>query len=114
MACWPLCRCVAGLVLITRYPLGPFKPLDDVVRQLLVPLFRSARIWQLFVISALAGIGEEFLFRGVVQAGAEQFFGSPWLALADRQPVIWPGAPDHRDICRPGRPDRRSIWAGFG
>ena len=73
---------VAGLVLITRYPLGPLKALDGVVRQFLVPLFRPARLWQLFVIAALAGIGEESLFRGVVQAGVEQFSGSPWLALA--------------------------------
>ena len=73
---------IAGLVLITRYPLGPLKALDEVVRQFLVPLFRPARLWQLFLISALAGIGEEFLFRGVFQAGLEQFSGSQWLALA--------------------------------
>jgi uncharacterized protein len=73
---------IGGLVLITRYPLGPLKALDEVVRQFLVPLFRPARVWQLFLISALAGIGEEFLFRGVLQAGVEQFSGAPWLALA--------------------------------
>jgi membrane protease YdiL (CAAX protease family) len=73
---------VAGLVLITRYPLGPLKPLDKLVQEFLVPLFRPARIWELFLISALAGIGEELLFRGVLQAGVEQFSGSSWLALA--------------------------------
>ncbi|HEV3136786.1 MAG TPA: CPBP family intramembrane glutamic endopeptidase [Pirellulales bacterium] len=73
---------IAGLVLITHYPVGPLKSLDHVVRELLVPLFRKVAIWQFLVISALAGIGEEFLFRGVLQAGIEQISGSPWLALA--------------------------------
>jgi uncharacterized protein len=72
---------VAGLVLITRYPLGPLKSLDNVVQELLDPLFRPVAIWQFLVISALAGFGEELLFRGVLQAGIEQFAGSPWLAL---------------------------------
>jgi uncharacterized protein len=73
---------IGGLVLITRYPIGPLKPLDDVVRQAIVPLFRATPIWELLLISALAGLGEEFLFRGVLQAGIQQVSGSPWLALA--------------------------------
>jgi len=36
---------------------------------------------QLLVISALAGIGEEALFRGVVQAAIGQWSGLPWLGL---------------------------------
>jgi uncharacterized protein len=71
-----------GLLVITRYPLGPFKALNDFVRQWVLPLFATCTTWQIAVISLLAGLGEEALFRGVVQAGIEQLSGAPWLALA--------------------------------
>ncbi len=73
---------VIGLVLTTRYPVGPFRGLQDVMREWIIPLFRSCAPWQLLLISCLAGLSEELLFRGVLQRGIEQFSGSPWLALA--------------------------------
>ncbi len=73
---------VIFLLATVRYPVGPLKPIEAVVKQLLVPLFRSTSWGQLLVISALAGIGEEMLFRGAMQAGIQQYSGSPWLALA--------------------------------
>ena len=73
---------VALLLLVTRYPIGPFKQLQDFVRQLLLPLFARSAVWELLLISVLAGFGEELLFRGVLQTGIEQFSGSPWMALA--------------------------------
>ncbi len=73
---------LCGLWLITRYPYGPLRALDATVQQLLVPLFRGCSVWELLLISAAAGLGEELLFRGVIQAGAEQYFASPWMALA--------------------------------
>ena len=73
---------VAALVLVTRVPVGPLAELEKVVRRTIVPLFRSSTLWELAVICALAGLGEEMLFRGVAQAGIERFSGSPWLALA--------------------------------
>jgi len=72
---------IAALVLMTRWPVGPFAELEDVVRRAIVPLFRSCTLLDLAVISALAGLGEELLFRGVVQAGLERASGSTWLAL---------------------------------
>ncbi|MEX0676651.1 MAG: CPBP family intramembrane glutamic endopeptidase [Pirellulales bacterium] len=73
---------VAALVLVTRFPLGPLADLENVVRRLIVPLFRSSRLVDLAAICALAGLGEEMLFRGVAQAGIERASGSPWLALS--------------------------------
>jgi hypothetical protein len=73
---------VAGLIAITWHPVGPFKTLEEVSRQLIVPLFADCAWWQLLAISAMAGIGEEALFRGVVQAGIKQWSGSSWWALA--------------------------------
>jgi len=73
---------VAALVLMTRFPVGPFAELEEVVRRMIVPLFRPCTLLELAMICALAGLGEEMLFRGVAQAGLERASGSPWLALA--------------------------------
>lgn len=73
---------LAGLVATTRFPWGPLGRLDAFVRHNVVPLFAECRLWQIGVIALLAGVGEEALFRGVIQAGIEQYFGSPAWALA--------------------------------
>lgn len=72
---------VAALWLAERFPLGPLKSLEQIFEQVLKPLFRSWPTWQLFAVSAMAGVGEEILFRGAIQGGVEQFSGSPWLAI---------------------------------
>lgn len=63
------------LVLIRAVRTGPLARLNAVVDQLLVPLFARCGLWQLAVIAALAGIGEEFLFRGVMQPLLGEFLG---------------------------------------
>jgi membrane protease YdiL (CAAX protease family) len=76
LACVPL---LAGLVAMTHYPWGPLGRLDAFVRHNVVPLFADCRLWQIAAIALLAGIGEEALFRGVIQAGIQQnFFSSAW------------------------------------
>jgi len=64
---------LAGLWLSRRFPVGPLAGLKKLLDEVLIPLFRSASTAELAVISLLAGLGEELLFRGVIQA-----------ALADR------------------------------
>jgi uncharacterized protein len=64
-----------SLVAIRRAQSGPLARLNAVVDQLLVPLFARCSIWQLAVVSALAGIGEEFLFRGVMQPLLSELLG---------------------------------------
>jgi membrane protease YdiL (CAAX protease family) len=59
---------VLGLLAIDWLPSKSLKQLDTFVRQSLVPLFRGLSLGEIFVIAALAGIGEEMLFRGVAQA----------------------------------------------
>ncbi len=74
--------------LLMLWDLGPLKwlaHLRRVVRQEVVPLFRGATTWQLLAIAVAAGVGEELLFRGVVQAGLRQALGAPagtWIGLA--------------------------------
>jgi uncharacterized protein len=73
---------LAGLVAITHASWGPLARLDAFVRRHVVPLFAECRLWQIGLIAMLAGIGEEALFRGVLQAGIGQYSGSPAWALA--------------------------------
>jgi uncharacterized protein len=50
-----------------------------------VPMFRDGQLVHLAIISVLAGLGEEMLFRGVIQAAVAQEIGGPrgmWLGLA--------------------------------
>ncbi len=55
----------------------------QMMESLLLPLFGSWSILQLAVISLIAGISEEALFRGAIQASLSQRIGSiPALALA--------------------------------
>ena len=46
----------------------------------LVPLFRGAKGWQIAAIAVLAGLGEEMLFRGLIQQGLLSWLG-PWAGL---------------------------------
>jgi membrane protease YdiL (CAAX protease family) len=73
------------LWLLLKCPLRPFANLVRIVDELLVPLFRNCGLVELAVISALAGLGEEMLFRGVVQQAAADWAGGPsgmWVGLA--------------------------------
>ena len=45
----------------------PGSALRYVCRMIVRPLFEHVRIWHILVISALAGLAEELLFRGVLQ-----------------------------------------------
>ncbi len=70
--------------LCLKCPLGPFQEITRIVDEVIAPLFRDCRLVQLAVIAALAGLGEEMLFRGVIQAAvAAEIAGphGPWLGL---------------------------------
>lgn len=85
---WSAADCTAALAatvpllavfwLCLRLPLRPFRELLRIVEELLVPLFCHARVIDLAVVSALAGFGEELLFRGLIQEVAGQWIGGPW------------------------------------
>lgn len=55
--------------------------LDRIVREHLLPLFRDAGPMAVAGVALMAGIGEELLFRGVIQAGLSGLLG-PVTALA--------------------------------
>jgi membrane protease YdiL (CAAX protease family) len=70
---------VAGAMI--RWPVGPLRELKRLTEQLLLPLFAPLTLLDLLMVSLLAGVGEEMLFRGVLQ-GAFQRWAEPWWALA--------------------------------
>ncbi len=60
-----------------------WKPLSRLMREVeekIVPLFSTCAVSELVLISVVAGVGEELLFRGVIQTTLSEWFG-PWGGL---------------------------------
>lgn len=66
---------VALFWLLLRLPYAWLKDLMALVRELLLPMFKRSGLWGIAGVSIMAGVGEEMLFRGVVQAGLEGWIG---------------------------------------
>jgi uncharacterized protein len=76
---------ILGLVAIDHIPLGSLTRLRETTEELVLQMFRGASLVQLAAVSIAAGLGEELLFRGLVQAGLANLIGgphAPWIALA--------------------------------
>lgn len=50
-------------------PWGPLDDVNELTREFIGPMFRDSTVVQLALVAAAAGIGEEMLFRGVIQHG---------------------------------------------
>jgi len=73
-----------AMAVCLRIPLRPFVKLVWVMEELVVPMFRRCRVRDLLVIAALAGLGEEMLFRGLIQETAAGCVAGPmgiWVGL---------------------------------
>jgi membrane protease YdiL (CAAX protease family) len=87
-AAWGLAASLPPMALLlfcVRFPWRPWAEVLEIVDRLLVPLFRDCRLVEIAVISALAGLGEEMLFRGVLQEAVAGWVGEPagvWIGLA--------------------------------
>lgn len=66
---------LALFVATVRWPVGPLTQIKEVSEQFIRPLFARCSILDLALISAAAGLGEELLFRGFLQASLEDRFG---------------------------------------
>jgi membrane protease YdiL (CAAX protease family) len=76
---------LAMLLAADRFPIGPLKQVQDVATEAIRQMFPRPRVWHLALVAGMAGIGEELLFRGLVQAGLAEKIGPPygaWAALA--------------------------------
>lgn len=73
------CAAAAGplavLWLCLRSKWRPIQRLVEVVDRLILPLFKSCGPAEMAIIALLAGLGEEMLFRGVVQAATAGWIG---------------------------------------
>jgi membrane protease YdiL (CAAX protease family) len=72
---------VLGLWLCVRWPVGPLTRIKQFSDEIIRPLFRPCTVVDLAIISLLAGLGEEMLFRGVIQAAIGGWLGN-WAGLA--------------------------------
>jgi membrane protease YdiL (CAAX protease family) len=66
---------LAALVWIHDRTPAPLRPLRDILTDKLVPLFKPLSAVQLALLSFAAGVGEELLFRGLLQHGLAQWLG---------------------------------------
>jgi membrane protease YdiL (CAAX protease family) len=66
-----------GFLVMVRWPIGPLRSIKKFTDTIIRPLMSSCTLVDLFGISVLAGVGEEMLFRGLMQ----DFFAN-WMPLA--------------------------------
>ena len=69
-AAWGIVACLPLLVVFficVRWPVGPLVRIKQLSEEFIREWFASCSVLQLGLISLLAGIGEEMLFRGVIQ-----------------------------------------------
>jgi len=78
VAALPLLTCFAWLL---RSPWRPFAEVRGFLETVLRPMFAEWSLLQLAVVSLLAGVAEESLFRAVIQGGLTGALGA-WPALA--------------------------------
>lgn len=69
MTSWALFLLMAAYCIFRLLPLAALKRIDRIVRELYWQHMSHLSLAQLALIAALAGIGEELLFRGVIQLG---------------------------------------------
>ena len=74
-----------GLEMVVSSRWQPLSHLSDQVERLLAPLLIGVHPLELLLVAAAAGIGEELLFRGLVQDGLAQWWNGHWAGL----PAAW-------------------------
>jgi membrane protease YdiL (CAAX protease family) len=66
---------LAVFFLFLRWPIGPLKRIQRFSEDVVRPLFAPCSLVDLFGVSVLAGLGEELMFRGVLQSAFSGWFG---------------------------------------
>jgi len=74
-----------ALYVCLRWPIGPMVRVVSVLDQMVAPMFQRMNLAELAMVSLLAGLGEEMLFRGVIQIAVAEWAGGTlglWIGLA--------------------------------
>ena len=66
---------LAMVAICIAFPVGPLRQLLEVVQRLVIPLFAGCNWIDLAIIAVLAGLGEELLFRGLIQGVSSALIG---------------------------------------
>lgn len=66
---------LAGLAISMRIDLRPVRGLRALMQRRILPMFAESSTLELAAVSLAAGLGEELLFRGLVQDGIAKFVG---------------------------------------
>ncbi len=80
---WSLLGTLPLAAMLLLFPLARWRwtrEISHLVEQIILPLFKGAPVGSVALVAILAGIGEELLFRGVVQDGLSLMLG-PAVAL---------------------------------
>ncbi len=72
---------IAILIVSDYWPVGPLRSLQKTMDEKVLQLFRDASWDQLALVALAAGLGEEMLFRGVLQVALTDWSG-PWWAVS--------------------------------
>lgn len=77
---WGLLPLIAGYLVLQMLPFAALRRIDCLVRNLFQQHMAHWKLWQLALVAALAGFGEELLFRGLLQLGLSTIV-DVWLAI---------------------------------
>jgi membrane protease YdiL (CAAX protease family) len=66
---------IAGYFVLLALPYENLRRINRFVREMFWQYMGHWKLWQLALLAALAGIGEELLFRGLFQMGLTSIFG---------------------------------------
>ena len=78
---------LALFFLIVRWPVGPLGRIEQICDETLRPVLEGCTWPDLALLAVAAGVGEEMLFRGVLQGALGQWLG-PWMGLALAAPIF--------------------------
>lgn len=73
---------IAAFLAVIRWPIGPLGKVKEFCEEEVVPMFNQSYWSELALISLSAGVGEEMLYRGVLQATLMGWFGVGWGLVA--------------------------------
>jgi membrane protease YdiL (CAAX protease family) len=72
---------LALFFVLQRWPIGPLRRIQRFSEEVIQPFLAPCSWIDLLGISALAGLGEETLFRGVLQEAAGRWFNNVWIGI---------------------------------